>query len=266
MSDEQKSPLKPPLEADLRVALERDEFLLHYQPKIDLGTGPVIGIEALIRWQRPGLGLLPPAHFISAAEETGLIVPIGNWVLGKACAQNKAWQDDGLAPVRMAVNMSAIQFRDEGLATKIKKVLAETCLEPNYLELELTETALLPNIASVSRTISELRQIGVRTAIDNFGAGYSSLHYVRHIPADTLHLARMYIHEIAADAESAQFVSAVINIAHTLKLRFLAEGVETEEQLAQLRAHDCDLIQGNLFSKPLPADELAVLLREGRSL
>jgi EAL domain-containing protein (putative c-di-GMP-specific phosphodiesterase class I) len=255
-----------PIEAELRVALERDEFRLHYQPKVDLGTGRVAGIEALIRWQHPERGMILPRQFIAAAESSGLIVLIGDWVLRTACAQNKAWQDQGLPRVRVAVNLSAVQLGRRDFARKVQKVLAETGLEPKYLELELTESVEIPDPAPATGIMSELSQIGVHIAIDNFGTGHSSLSYLRRFSADTFHIPRMFVHEITSNADSAAIVSATVAMAHSLGVKVLAKAVETEGQLASLRAHGCDMIQGYLFSKPLPPDELADLLRGGRSL
>ncbi len=254
------------VEAELGRALERDEFRLHYQPKVDLRTGQVIGVEALIRWQHPERGMILPRHFISVAEETGLIVPIGDWVLHTACAQNRAWQDQGLARRRVAVNVSAVQFGQQDLACKVQKVLADTGLEPKYLELELTESAMIPDAESAIGIMSEIHRIGVQLAVDNFGTGYSSLSYLKRLLIDTLHIPRSFVRGITSDADGGAIVRAIIGLARSLRIKVLAEGVETEEQLAFLRAHGCGMVQGYLFSKPLPPDELAVLLREGRSL
>jgi EAL domain-containing protein (putative c-di-GMP-specific phosphodiesterase class I) len=254
------------LEAELRRALERDEFRLHYQPKVDLRTGRVIGLEALIRWQHPELGMILPRRFISVAEETGLIVGIGQWVLRTACAQNKAWQDQGLARVPVAVNVSAVQLRQEDLASEVQKVLADTRLEPNYLVLELTDSVMIPDVQSVKDIVSEIHRIGVRITLDNFGTGYSSLSYLHRFPIDTLPVARSFVREITSDDNDAAIVRATVGLARSLGMKILTKGVETEEQLALLRAWGCDMMQGYLFSKPLPPDELAELLREGRSL
>jgi diguanylate cyclase (GGDEF)-like protein len=254
------------LESGLRRALERDEFHLHYQPLVDLRTGQVCGLEALIRWQRPEVGIVPPAQFISLLEETGLILPIGDWVLRTACAQNKAWQDQGLAPVRIAVNLSAHQFRQQDLASRVQKALAQGGLEPRYLELELTESMLMRNVETTIGIMFELRQIGVRIALDDFGTGYSSLSYLKRFPIDTLKIDRSFVNEITSDPDSAAIADAIIAMAHSLHLTALAEGVETEGQLAWLRARGCEQMQGYLFSKPLPAGELEQLLGNRTSL
>ena len=255
------------LEAEPRLALEGYEFRLHYQPKVDLRTGKVIAVEALVRWQHPTLGTILPAMFIHAAEQSGAIVPIGEWVLRTACAQNKAWQDQGLPPVQVAVNVSAVQFNPEdNLARKIQQILVETGLDPKYLELELTESAVMPTADAAVDMMFELRKIGVFIAIDNFGTGHSTLSSLKHVPLDTLHIASSYVRDITSDDDDAHIVLSIITMAHSLGVRVLAKGVETEDQLALLRAYDCDMMQGYLFSQPLPPDELASLLGEGRSL
>ncbi len=254
------------LESALRRALERDEFRLHYQPQVDLRTGQVIGLEALIRWDRGELGMVPRARFIPIAEEMGLILPIGEWVLHTAARQNKAWQDEGLAPVRIAVNLSAQQFRQKDLPQRIQRILADTGLEPRYLEVELTESMLMQEVESAVEMMSELRRVGVQISLDDFGTGYSSLSYLRRFPIDALKIDKSFVREVTSDPDSAAIADAIIAMAHSLRLTVLAEGVETDGQLAFLRAHYCDHMQGFLFSKPVPTDELAQLLRERRSL
>jgi diguanylate cyclase (GGDEF)-like protein/PAS domain S-box-containing protein len=254
------------LESALRRALERDEFLLHYQPQVDLRTGQIIGLEALIRWERRDLGMVPPARFIPIAEEMGLILPIGEWVLRTAARQNKAWQNEGLAHIRIAVNLSAQQFRQKDLPRRIQRILTDTGLESQYLEVELTESMLMREIESAVDMMSELRRVGVQISLDDFGTGYSSLSYLKRFPIDTLKIDQSFVREITSDPDSAAIADAIIAMAHSLRLTVLAEGLETDGQLAFLRAHHCDQIQGNLFSKPLPTDELAQLFRERRSL
>jgi len=254
------------LEADLRDALERDELVLYYQPQVCLKSGRVVGMEALIRWQHPRLGLVPPGRFIALAEETGLIVPIGNWVLRTACRQNRAWQDAGLGPLRVAVNLSARQFADPELAPAIIAVLTETGLAPRHLEIELTEGLVM---ADVERTIGVLRQLkaaGLQLSIDDFGTGYSSLSYLKRFPLDVLKIDQSFVRDITTDADGAAIVTSIIGLAHGLRLHVIAEGVESQAQLDYLRAHDCDQIQGYYFSKPLPAAAMEELLRSGRAL
>jgi predicted signal transduction protein with EAL and GGDEF domain len=254
------------LEAKLRRALERGEFGLHYQPLVDLRTGQVIGLEALIRWQEAELGMVSPVRFIPVAEETALILPIGEWVLRTACVQNKAWQDQGLRRVSVAVNLSAQQFRQKDLARQIQGILSTTGLESKYLEVELTESMLMQNVEQAIHIMSELREMGVHISLDDFGTGYSSLSYLKRFPIDTVKVDKSFVREITVDADSAAIADAIIAMGHSLRLTVLAEGVETEEQLVYLRARGCNRMQGYLFSKPLPPDELAQLLRDGRRL
>ncbi|MEO8627968.1 MAG: EAL domain-containing protein, partial [Betaproteobacteria bacterium] len=251
------------LETALRHALTRDELRLHYQPLIDLESGRVTGLEALIRWQRSPAELVSPGLFIPLAEESGLIYPISQWVLETACAQNKAWQDEGLAPVRVAVNLSAHQFRQGDLARQIETVLTGTGLQAKYLEVELTESILMENIDAAIGIMTQLRERGVCISLDDFGTGYSSLSYLRRFPIDTLKIDQSFVRELTSDPGSAAIAYAIIAMAHSLRLPVLAEGVETAGQLALLRAKGCNMMQGYLFSKPLPPNELAQLLREG---
>jgi diguanylate cyclase (GGDEF)-like protein/PAS domain S-box-containing protein len=254
------------METHLRRALERDELLLHYQPQVDLETGRITGMEALLRWQSPELGPVPPGRFIPLAEETGLIVPIGEWVLKTACSQNKAWQDAGLRPLPMAANLSARQFQNVDPAGVVARILLETGLDPRYLELEITESVIMQDAQSASALLGELKRLGVQLAMDDFGTGYSSLSYLRRFPFDKLKIDISFVREITSDPESAAIARSIIAMAHNLKLRVIAEGVETEGQLAYLRAHGCDEMQGYYFSRPLPADEFEGLLRENRRL
>jgi diguanylate cyclase (GGDEF)-like protein len=254
------------LEGALRQALERDEFRLHYQPKVDLPSGRVIGCEALVRWHHPQRGMVSPADFIPLAEETGLIVPLGTWVLKEACRQARAWQDAGLPALNIAVNLSARQFRKGDLPQLVEEFLRETGLNPSLLELELTESMVMDDPAGAERTMRTLKELGVRLSLDDFGTGYSSLNYLRRFPVDSLKIDRSFIRDVATDPSGASVVTSVIDIAHNLGLTAVAEGVETREQLVFLLGCGCDMLQGFLFSKPLPAEEFADLLREGRRL
>lgn len=254
------------LENNLRRALERGEFLLYYQPKVDLTTGQIVGMEALIRWKSPEAGMVSPAEFIPLAEETGLIVPMGEWILRTACAQNKAWQKQALPPVRMGVNLSARQLQRQNLIGTIAHVLNETGLDPNYLELELTESLIMKSNESTMTELRELHLGGIEISIDDFGTGYSSLSYLKRLPINTLKIDKSFVQEVTTDPDDAAIVAAIITMAHTLKLKVVAEAVETVEQLEFLRGLKCDQMQGYLFSKPLPAEEITRLLAEGKHL
>ncbi|MFO7982372.1 MAG: EAL domain-containing protein, partial [Desulfuromonadales bacterium] len=247
------------MEGALHQALEREEFCLHYQPKLDVADGHIVGCEALVRWHHPLLGLISPADFIPLAEETGLIVPLGSWVLKEACRQVKTWQNDGLEGLSIAVNLSARQFRRENLKQLVAETLESIDLDPQYLELELTESMLMNNPSDAVQTMHDLKGLGVRLSLDDFGTGYSSLNYLRHFPVDCLKIDRTFVRDVTIDASGASVVSSVIDIAHNLGLTAVAEGVETAEQLAFLAANQCDMFQGYLFSKPLPAEEFKAL-------
>jgi diguanylate cyclase (GGDEF)-like protein/PAS domain S-box-containing protein len=254
------------VEASLRRALTQLELLLHYQPKIDLASGAMTGTEALIRWLDPELGLVYPGQFVPIAEESGLIVPIGRWVLREACRQVRAWLDSGLRAVPVAVNISAVEFRNKGFLEGVALILKETGLPPRYLELELTETILMHDADSSLGLLEALKAMGVRLAIDDFGTGYSSLSYLKRFPIDTLKIDQSFVHDIPADADDATIVSAVIGMGKNLNHRVIAEGVETHEQLAFLRAQGCDEGQGFLFSHPLSAADLGLRLETGDTL
>ncbi len=254
------------LESSLRHALERNEFLLHYQPKIDMKTGDFTGMEALIRWQHPDLGMVSPALFIPLAEETGLIVPIGRWVLKTACAQNKAWQEQGLPRLRISVNLSARQFTEENLVQDVARVLEETGLEPELLELEITESMVMYNPDQAVKLLSELKAMGLYVAIDDFGIGYSSLSQLKRFPIDTIKVDRSFIKDLMENRDDAAITEAIIAMGKSLNLNVIAEGVETSEQVNFLRDHQCDEMQGYYFSKPIPENEFADLLREHKSL
>lgn len=254
------------LESRLRLALEREEFRLHYQPRVDLRNGRVTGMEALLRWERPESGTVPPGEFIPLLEETGLIVPVGEWVLRAACEQNKLWQATGLLPIPVAVNLSARQLRQRDFAEALTRVLAETGLHPRYLELELTESLLMEHSEETLALIRRLDAMGVRLMIDDFGTGYSSLSYLKRMPVHALKIDRSFVQEITSSPDDAAIARTIIAMAASLKIQVVAEGVETEGQLAFLRRERCDEMQGYLFSPPLPVEGATWLLREGRGL
>jgi diguanylate cyclase (GGDEF)-like protein/PAS domain S-box-containing protein len=254
------------LEGDLRNALEREEFVLYYQPQVDLHTHEIVGVEALIRWQHPELGMVPPARFIALAEETGLIVPIGAWVIRTACRQNKAWQLAGLGHLRVAVNLSARQFAQHDLVESIAQALSEAGLAPEYLEIELTESLVMADVDRAICILRELKALGVKLSIDDFGTGYSSLSYLKRFPIDVLKIDRSFVNDITIDPDDAAIVVSIISLAHSLRLQVIAEGVETEPQLAYLRQHGCDQMQGYFFSRPVAADLFAQMRRDGKRL
>lgn len=239
-------------EQSLRGALERDEFVLHYQPKIDLGSGAVIGAEALIRWMHPTRGLVPPFQFIPIAEQSGLIVPIGRWVLREACRQMREWRDAGMPLQNMAVNVSAVDLRDDGFLDDVLAVLDETGLAAEYLDLELTETVLMKHTDTTAATLQRLRGRGIRVSLDDFGTGYSSLSYLHRFPIDSLKIDQSFVSQISVESGGAPIVAAIISMARSLELRVIAEGVETAGQLAFLQGLACDEAQGYYFSRPVP--------------
>lgn len=245
----------------LRRALDRDEFRLYYQPKISMATGHIIGAEALIRWMVPEQGMVPPDRFIPFAEETGLIVPIGEWVLRTACAQNKAWQDAGLAPIPVAVNLSPRQL-DQSLPEFVRQVLAESCLAASWLELEITENVVMKDAEKTVATLNALKQLGLQISVDDFGTGYSSLSYLQRFPVDALKIDKSFVRDIALDSDSAAIVKAVISLGHILNLRVVAEGVEDEEQYRFLLKNGCDEVQGYYFGKPVPVEDFTRRLRQ----
>jgi diguanylate cyclase (GGDEF)-like protein len=248
------------LETTLRRALQNQEFLLHYQPKVSVDSLEITGVEALVRWHHPQLGLISPAEFIPLAEDTGLIIPIGQWVLKEACLQNKRWQNQGFARMRMAVNISARQLHDQAFADTVIRALRETDLEPEYLELELTESSIMQNVELAANVLSRLKAMGIYCSIDDFGTGFSSLASLKRLPINALKIDKSFVSEAPSEPDDAALVLAIITLAHNLRLKVIAEGVETEEQLRLLHLLRCDEIQGGLFSKPLPADALESLL------
>jgi diguanylate cyclase (GGDEF)-like protein len=257
------------VEEGLRRALERHEFVLHYQPKVNLESGVVIGAEALIRWRHPDRGLVPPAQFVSIAEECGLIVPIGQWVLREACRQNRAWQDAGLPRLPVSVNLSAIEFQRQTFLEDVRRILQETRLEARYLELELTESVLMDHSETTIDMLQALKTMGVKLAIDDFGTGYSSLSYLTQLPIDVLKVDQSFVRQLVPDAHGAfkigpaLIVSAVIGMGKSLSHRVVAEGVETREQLAFLQAQRCGEGQGFYFSRPLVPEQFARVLQTG---
>jgi diguanylate cyclase (GGDEF)-like protein len=250
------------LESQLRRAVERDELELFYQPQADLARGTIVGAEALLRWHHPEYGLLGPDQFIPLAEETGLIVPIGEWVLHRACAQNRLWQEAGLSPVRVSVNVSGRQFRHGRLLDVVCHALEDSHLDSRYLEIELTEGILMQDTAASLQLLHTLNTMGIVVAIDDFGTGYSSLSYLKRFPIDQIKIDRSFVRDLAIDPDDAAIVTAIIALAHNLGIRAIAEGVETAAQLAFLRRQGCDALQGYCLSPPLPARVLADFLRD----
>jgi EAL domain-containing protein (putative c-di-GMP-specific phosphodiesterase class I) len=249
------------LETNLRKALERDEFVLQYQPKIDLRTGQITGVEALLRWDQPDLGMLQPNQFIPLAEETGLIVPIGRWVLKTACEQHMAWRRDGLPPICVAINLSPRQFQHEQLLRDIDDTLATTGMSPELLELEITEGMLMQNVERAIGLLTEIKRRGVRLSMDDFGTGYSSMALIKRFPIDTLKIDRSFIRDLPENTDDEAIADAIIRLGKALRLTIVAEGVETTEQEAFLRDHACDEMQGYLFSRPVSAESIPALLR-----
>ncbi len=250
------------VENKLRRALEREEFILHYQPQIEMTTGKIIGTEALIRWQNPEIGLVPPDMFISLAEENGLIVPIGEWVLREACRQNKSWHKQGLGELSVAVNLSAMQFHQKDLAQMVEQVLHDTGLSSEYLELEITETGIMKHSNAIS-TMLELKKMGIRLAIDDFGTGYSSLSHLKRFPLDKLKIDKSFVRDVTTNQDDAAIVTAIIAMANSLKLNTIAEGVETKEHCDFLCSSGCYEMQGYFFSRPLPAHDFEQLMLKG---
>ncbi|MFZ0945516.1 MAG: EAL domain-containing protein [Syntrophobacteraceae bacterium] len=250
------------LENGLRKALDREEFVLHYQPMIDIHSGRIVAMEALLRWHHPDLGTVSPADFIPLAEETGLIISIGEWVLNTACIYNKTLQEMGLPPKRIAVNISSVQFRSQILIETITRALKISGLDAPWLEIELTESSIMKNMEASSDILRELKQMGLRVAIDDFGTGYSSLAYLKRFPLDILKIDRSFIRDIPGDPDNEAIATAIIAMAHSLNLEVIAEGVETEKQLAFMRSHECDGVQGYFFSPALPGEQMKEYLKK----
>lgn len=248
----------------LRRALERGEFVLHYQPQILLNSGAVIGAEALIRWNHPDLGLVPPMRFIPIAEASGLIVPIGEWVLREACRQAKAWQLAGLPELVMAVNLSAVQFKRGNLYQSVTSALCDSGLDPSFLELELTESILIRDTQNVLATVRQLKLLGLNLSIDDFGTGYSSLSYLKRFKVDKLKIDQSFVRDLDSDPEDAAIVRAIIQMAKSLNLRTIAEGVENAHIVNQLRVFHCDEVQGYHFARPMTAEAFANYLADQR--
>ncbi len=254
------------LEAELRLAVTRQEFILYYQPQVEVDRGRIVSAEALIRWCHPSAGMISPDDFIPLAEETGLIIPIGAWVIETACRQLKSWQDEGFTDLGIAVNLSARQFQHEAIADLVSRLLRENNLQAQYLELEITESAAMQDPQETIDMLHRLAAIGVRISLDDFGVGYSSLNYLKRFPINTMKIDQSFVQDITSDANDAAIAFSVINLAHSLKHTVVAEGVETEAQLSLLRRHRCDRFQGYFFSRPVPADKFADLLRAGETL
>ena len=262
----ERAVLRMGIESDLRRALERNEYRLHYQPKVDLLSGTISGMEALLRWAPAGRSLVSPADFIAVLEDTGLIVAVGEWVVSTVCAQLRQWQADGVPLRPVAVNVSARQFRQCDLDQVIGGILAASGIDPRLLELELTESTLMSDSEAAVQALRNMKALGIRLSVDDFGTGYSSLSYLKRFPLDALKIDRTFIRDVTTDAEDATIAKAVINLAHSLRLKVIAEGVETAEQLDFLRAHACDEIQGYYFSRPLSAEDMTAALRGDKRL
>ncbi len=248
------------METGLRKALDNDEFILFYQPKVDSVTSKITSLEALLRWNHPQLGMIPPGEFISLAEETGMILAIGEWVIREACRQNRAWQDAGIPPVRVAVNLSGYQLQQQDLIASVKEILGESRIDPSLLELEITETVIMQNPDFAVSILTELRQLGIHLSIDDFGTGYSSLAHLKRFAVNTIKIDKAFVRDVDTNSTDAAIATAIISMGSSLNLKVIAEGVETEGQLSFLRDRHCSEMQGYLFSRPVPADEVAKLL------
>jgi EAL domain-containing protein (putative c-di-GMP-specific phosphodiesterase class I) len=252
------------LDSDLREAIAKEQFVLHYQPQISLKTGQITGAEALLRWQRPGYGLIGPSEFLARAEENGLIVPVNAWVLREACRQAKSWQRRGQAPIRVGVNLSSIQFFKQNVPLMVTKVLADTGLDPWLLDLELTESIVMHDAEAVAKDLQQLRELGVGISIDDFGTRYSTLTYVKNFPVDRLKIDQCFVRDITTNPSDAAIVRAIVSLGHSLDLEIVAEGVETVEQAALLRTEGCDEVQGFYFAKPMRPEDLIAFVSENR--
>jgi diguanylate cyclase (GGDEF)-like protein/PAS domain S-box-containing protein len=254
------------LESNLRSGLDKSEFIVHYQPQVDIRGFQLVGMEALVRWKHPSLGLLYPGEFVSLAEDSGLIIALGDWILRAACAQNKAWQDKGLMAMPVSVNFSARQFQQPTFITDVAQILKDTNLDPRWLELELTESSIMKDPEEAIEKLHELKLMGIKVAIDDFGTGYSSLNYLKRFPIDTLKIDKTFVSDVCKDPHDTAIVRAIINLGHALDLTVIAEGVETKEQLQYLSALECDVVQGFLFSKALSLTAFEELLVEQRQI
>lgn len=259
-----KSTMRLSLEAELREALEQHQFELYYQPQVAFPGLRLVGAEALIRWHHPRKGLLCPGDFIPVAEETGLIRPIGEWVLLTACQHAKSWQEQRFRPMRVSVNISGRQFREDGLIDRVTSILQQTGANPDALELEITESVLMDNAESTVAKLAKLRAMGIHLAIDDFGTGYSSMAYLKRFPVERLKIDRSFIRDIPEDADDVAITVATIQMAHGLKLQVVAEGIETRAQLDFLCERNCDVGQGYLFSRPVDYEKMTEILRAGR--
>jgi diguanylate cyclase (GGDEF)-like protein len=254
------------IENKLRKALDQSEFMLFYQPQMDITTGEILGVEALIRWLQPDLVLVKPGEFIPVTEETGLIIPIGEWVLRTACIQSKAWQKEGVKPLRTTVNVSSVQFRQDNFEELLFKILRESGLDPSFLELEITESTIMKHSENAIKKLQSLQARGIQVSIDDFGTGYSSLNYLKRFAISTLKIDRSFIQDMATNPDDQTIVKAIIGLAHNLNKKVIAEGVETRKQLALLRGYGCDAIQGHLLCPPVNASSLSQFMTEGRHL
>ncbi len=261
-----QAPKQASFENDLRKAIVNHELRIHFQPQVSLATGQITGVEALVRWQHPEFGLLPPSEFILLAEETGLIVPLGEWVLRSACIQNKVWQVAGYEPLPVAINLSARQFREIGLAETVARVLHETGLSPNFLMLEITETNAMQDVEYTISTLEVLKDMGLGIALDDFGTGHSSLSYLKRFPIDLLKIDKSFVQDVPDDPDDACIITAIVGLSQNLGMKVIAEGVETEKQLAFLRAIRCEQMQGFFFSRPLPTRRTLELFDSGKRL
>jgi diguanylate cyclase (GGDEF)-like protein len=254
------------MEAALRKAISHQEFELYYQPKFCVKTGRIVGVESLIRWHHPEFGLILPSKFIPLAEETGLIMQIGAWVLHEACRINKSWIDSGFQPISIAVNLSAKQFNYQDITKLVASVLIETKLDPRYLELEITESAVMDNIHSVANKLNDIRKMGVKISVDDFGIGYTSLNYLKKFPVSVLKIDQNFIKGIPNNQNDISIISAVISLAHGLNMKVVAEGVENQDQLQWLANYNCDIVQGYFLSRPLPLEKIILLLKKNISI
>ncbi|HSW93864.1 MAG TPA: bifunctional diguanylate cyclase/phosphodiesterase [Gammaproteobacteria bacterium] len=248
------------LEMALKKAINNHEFILHYQPKLNLRDGSIEGVEALIRWENPEMGLITPSRFIPLAEETGLIMPIGEWVLREACQTNQAWQTEGYEPISIAVNLSAKQFQHPNIAELVKTILSESGMDPKYLELEITETAVMEDVEAAITKLNDIKKMGVQISIDDFGTGYTSISYLKKFPINGLKIDQSFIKDIPENANNTAITSAIIALAHTLGMKVVAEGVETAGQLQYLTDNKCDIVQGYYLSRPLPEQKIVLQL------